>query len=130
MANKHESIYEHLSSITGLKFKAHLKGTDIQFKDLYKMHNLTSGIEDYLVLIEGSKSFRFTNLDGFIDEMIFLVKDLIGELNNEFRELNRRQENDAIVDEVAMFERHEYIGYTGERLLKLLNVLREKRKNQ
>lgn len=57
MANKHENIYEHLSIITRLKFKAHLKGTDIQFKDIYKMHNLTSGIEDYLLLSKATSLF-------------------------------------------------------------------------
>lgn len=34
-SNRHEAIYEHLTTMVGFKFKAHLKGTDIVFKDLF-----------------------------------------------------------------------------------------------
>lgn len=121
----HEAIYEKLVPVVGFKFKANLKGTDIIFKNFYKMHNIVTGIEDYLLVIEGKKTIRFSSQQDFITGFVIIIKDNINELNIEYRELNHRQQNDAIIDENEMFNRHEYIGYTGERLIKFLNVLRE-----
>ncbi len=121
----HEAIYEKLVPVVGFKFKAHLKGTDINFKNFYKMHNILTGVEDYLLVIEGKKTIRFSSQQDFIDGFISVIKERINDLNIEYRELNHRQQNDAIIDENEMFNRHEYIGYTGERLIKFLNVLRE-----
>ena len=121
----HEAIYEKLVPVVGFKFKAHLKGTDIIFKNFYKMHNIVTGIEDYLLVFEGKKSIRFCSQEDFIEGLISVIKDRINDLNIEYKELNYRQQNDAIIDENEMFNRHEYIGYTGERLIKFLNVLRE-----
>lgn len=126
----HEAIYEKLVPIVGFKFKAHLKGTDIIFKNFYKMHNILTNVEDYLLVIEGKKSIRFSSQRDFIDGFISIIKENINELNIEYRELNHRQQNDAIIDENEMFNRHEYIGYTGERIIKFLNVLREMQKKE
>ena len=121
----HDAIYERLVSVVGFKFKTQLKGTDIIFKNFYKMHNILTGVEDYLLVIEGKKTIRFSSQQDFIDGFISVIKERINDLNIEYRELNHRQQNDAIIDENEMFNRHEYIGYTGERLIKFLNVLRE-----
>ncbi len=126
----HEAIYEKLVSVVGFKFKTQLKGTDIIFKNFYKMHNILTGVEDYLLIIEGQKTIRFSSQQDFINSFITVIKDTINDLNIEFRELNHRQQNDAIIDENEMYNRHEYIGYTGERLIKFLNVLREKLKKE
>lgn len=126
----HEAIYIKLVPIVGFKFKTQLKGTDINFKNFYKMHNILTGVEDYLLVIECKRTIRFSSQQDFINGFITVIKDIINDLNIEFRELKHRQQNDAIIDENEMYNRHEYIGYTGERLIKFLNVLREKLKKE
>ncbi|MEE1896985.1 hypothetical protein V1389_01470 [Flavobacterium rakeshii] len=127
---EHEAIYEKLVPVVGFKFKTHLKGTDIIFKSFYKMHNILTDVEDYLLVIEGQKTIRFSSQEDFIRGFISVIKECVNDLNIEYRELNHRQQHDAIIDENEMFNRQEYIGYTGERLIKFLNVLREKLKKE
>jgi hypothetical protein len=129
-AGNHDAIYDKLVTILRFKFKTPLKGTDITFKNLYKMLNLVSNVEDYLVVIEGQKSICFSDGPGFIQQLILIVKGQVDELNNEYKELQLRQQNDVLIDEYEIFNRHEYIGYTGERLLKLLAFLREQLKKE
>lgn len=57
--------------------------------------------------------------------MIFIIKSNIIDLNIEYRELQKRSQNDAIIDKNEMFMRHEHIGYCGNRLSKFLNKMQE-----
>ena len=44
--------------------------------------------------------------------------------------LQKRSQNDAIIDENEMFMRHEHIGYCGDRLSKFLNKMQEFLENE
>ncbi len=121
----HEKIYEKLISILNVKFKVQQKGTEIYFKNFYIMKNLISDEEDYLLILNEKKSIRFINKKEFYDGMIFIIKSNINDLNIEYRELQKRSQNDAIIDENEMFMRHEHIGYCGDRLSKFLNKMRK-----
>lgn len=121
----HEKIYEKLISILNVKFKIQQKGTEIYFKNFYKMKNLISDEEDYLLILNGKKSIRFVKKKEFYAGMIFIIKSNIYDLNKKYKELQKRCQDDAIIDENEMFMRHEYIGYCGDRLSKFLNKMRE-----
>lgn len=120
----HEAIYQELVSLLGIKFKTALKGTDITFKHLYKIQDMITSHHDYLVTFEHPKAFRFSGLADFLSQMIDMVQNAIALLDDEFKSLQLRSQEDLILDEYEMFNRHEYIGYTGERLVKFLAVLR------
>jgi hypothetical protein len=109
----HEKIYEKLISILNVKFKIQQKGTEIYFKNFYKMKNLISDEEDYLLILNGKKSIRFVKKKEFYAGMIFIIKSNIYDLNKKYKELQKRCQDDAIIDENEMFMRHEYIGYCG-----------------
>lgn len=53
----HEKIYEKLISILNVKFKVQQKGTEIYFKNFYRMKNLISHKEDYLLILNEKKVF-------------------------------------------------------------------------
>lgn len=121
----HEKIYETLVSILGLKFKTQLKGTDIHFQNLYQMKNLITTEQDYLLIFDDRKTIRFSNKIDFLKQLISIVNLNINVLNEEFKELQQRERNDAIIDENEIFLQHEHIGYCGDRLSKLLNKLKD-----
>ena len=121
--NYGETTYRILSKIVGLNFKAHIKISGIELKRIYKMTNLESGEETYL-LVADNKSIRFKDKASFIQEFIMFLKANIVQFNEQFEEL-RRRETEAIVDSNAIYQEDEYIGYYGHNQLDLLNKMRE-----
>lgn len=124
-----QEIYEKLSKLINLNFKAQLKGSDICFKNFYKMENIINGEENYLLTFTNKKSIRFKDTWEFINEFIEYLISNIDDFNQQYRELRHREENDFLVDENAVFEEHEYLGYCGNKQLNLLYKMRDFKKD-
>ncbi|CAA0175779.1 conserved hypothetical protein [Tenacibaculum maritimum] len=120
-----EGVYERISQITGLKFKSQMKGSGIVFKQIFEMTDLISGKKNYLVFTN-QDSIWFTEKDEFIQKFINWIKKSIDQLNEDYREVLKMQEQ-AVVDDNWIFVENERIGYTGNKQLELLNKMRELR---
>ncbi len=119
----HDNIYDKLAVISGIKFKTQLKGTEIYFKEFYKVKDIISEEEEFLLIFDNDKSIRFsTNID-FINKFIQIIYQNKIELDIEYDQLQDMQKFNQIIDENHMFLRYEYIGYCGNRLLKLSDKL-------
>lgn len=57
------------------------------------------------------------------------LKSNIDDFNQQYRALKHREENDYLVDENAVFEEHEYLGYCGNKQLDLLYKMRDFKKS-
>lgn len=103
-----EEVYNILSDIVKLKFKAQIKGSGIELKKICKVIDLVSNEESYL-LLGNNFSLVFWDRADFIDEFIKLLRSNIARFSNEFEELNKRA-NETLADENAIYMEHEYIG--------------------
>ncbi|MCP9611371.1 hypothetical protein [Coprobacter tertius] len=119
-----EKVYTILSDLTGLKFKAQLKGSGIEFKSIYKMQNLVGGSESYLLFLDDT-SIWFRDRDGFINEFITFLAKSLEDLNARFEEINYRLARKPFADEYAIYEENEYIGVCGAKRQTLLQKMRE-----
>ena len=118
-----ENTYKILNKIIKINFKAQIKDSGIELKKLYKMTDLESGKEDYLLVTNGN-SIRFVDEPDFIQKFIMFLKSNIADFNQQYKDLRERA-NEAVVDETAIFMEDEYIGFCGNKQLTLLNKMRE-----
>ena len=121
----HDTIYEKLILILKVKFKTQLKGTEIYFKSFYLMKNIISNDEDFLLILNDKKSIRFSSNKEFYEEMIYLIKSNIDDLNLEFQQLQNSIQDDFTIDRNQIFLRHEDIGYCEVKLSKLLTKMEQ-----
>lgn len=124
-----EPVYRELSKLVKLNFKSQIKNSGLELKQMYKMTDLISDEEEYL-LITNDGQLRFTDQTGFINSFIILLKRNIQKFNEDFKELRRQESQDAIVDDYAIYAQDELIGHCGHKQLELLNKMREFRDNQ
>ncbi len=120
-----EPIYEIVSKLTGLKFKAQIKDSGVVFKSIFKMEDLTNGEVHYLLIIDES-SIRFSNSEQLISGLIIHIKKNIERLNEDYIVVNKRR-NDAIVDDTYIYLENERIAFCGEKQVKLIDKLRDLR---
>lgn len=118
-----EKIYEILSELTGLKFKAQIKDSGIEFKKIYRITDLETK-KEYYWLIVNTEQINFKNKAGFITEFKSLLKNNINEFDTRFEELQRTS-NDRWIDENQIFLEHEEIGHYGSKQSKLLKKMQE-----
>lgn len=121
----HEEVYEKLSSLLNIKFKAQLKGCPIEFYKILLVQNLITNNENYTVIFKNEKNWLiFKNKTEFIECFIEHIDIKIRELNQEFEELNKFERLSMVIkyDENEVYNRHEEIG---NGLFKL-NQLKEK----
>lgn len=121
--NYGEVVYEKVSEITNLKFKALIKDSGIEFKQIYQMTDLISQRQNYVIFTNEGSIF-FDNRDGFILAFIDWLKKSISQLNAEFEELQERSQQ-AFVDDNYIYLENERIGHNGNKQMKLLNKMRE-----
>ena len=119
-----ENVYNIVSDIVGLKFKAQIKGSGIALKGIYKILNLENQNEYYLLRINDT-SICFTNQEDFINEFISLLKINLEDLNSQYQDLNERRATEGFVDEYAIFLENEYIGVCGSKQETLLKKMRQ-----
>jgi len=118
-----EKIYEILSELTGLKFKAQIKDSGIEFKKIYRITDLETK-KEYYSLIVNTEQINFKNKAGFITVFKSLLENNINDFDSRFEELQRTS-NDRWIDENQIFLEHEEIGHYGSKQSKLLKKMQE-----
>lgn len=120
-----EDVYEKVSEITKLKFKSLIKDSGIEFRQIYKMTDLITQKQNYVIFTNANQIF-FDDRTEFIQAFIEWLKKSISQFNAEYEELVGRQ-NQAIVDENLIYLENERIGHNGNKQLKLLDKMRKLR---
>ncbi|KYG80920.1 hypothetical protein AWW67_08860 [Roseivirga seohaensis] len=118
-----EEIYEILSKLIGLKFKAQIKDSGIQLKKIYRITDLETRSEYYSIIID-NEHINFKSKAEFIKGFILLLEDNINEFHRRFEELQKTRKN-RWTDENQIFMEHDEIGYYSYKQSKLLNKMRE-----
>ena len=118
-----EKSYEILSELTGLKFKAQIKDSGIEFKKIYRITDLETK-KEYYSLIVNTEQINFKNKAGFITVFKSLLENNINDFDSRFEELQRTS-NDRWIDENQIFLEHEEIGHYGSKQSKLLKKMQE-----
>lgn len=118
-----EKTYAILSELIGLKFKAQIKDSGIEFKKIYRITNLETNAEYYSLIIN-SDQINFKNKSEFIKEFTSLLQNNINEFDRRFEELQKTS-NDRWIDENQIYMEHEEIGHFGSKQSKLLKKLKE-----
>ncbi len=116
-------IYEILSKLVGLKFKAQFNDCGIEFKGLYKITNLQTDNEYYSLITTDNDQINFMDTPEFLTEFIALLERNIQEFDRRFEELQKTS-NDRWVDENALYMEHEEIGHYGAKQSKLLDKMK------
>lgn len=118
-----EKTYEILSELIGLKFKAQIKDSGIEFKKVYKITDLQTN-EEYYSLLVNNEQINFKNKSEFLTEFISLLQNNINEFDRRFDELQKTS-NDRWIDENQIYLEHEEIGHFGYKQSKLLKKMKE-----
>jgi hypothetical protein len=121
----HDEIYEKLSSLFNIKFKAQLKDSPIVFDNFLHVKNLITENENYVIVFHNEKSvLKFRDKNEFLTNFIDYIETKINEFQEEFEELNRfeRMSMGIKYDENEVYMRHESIGHGQYKL----NQIREK----
>lgn len=96
-SEKRKSVYSILSKVLNLKFHTQLKESGIEFTSLYKMTNLVTGQENYLVYVNKTE-LRFVTTRDFIFHFSRLLVDNIKTLAARHKELINIQTNEFTDD--------------------------------
>ncbi len=121
--NYGENIYLILTKIVKLNFKAQIKDSGIELKNIYHMTDLESKVEYYLLITNG-ESIVFKGQSDFIKNFILYLESNLTDFDNQFEDLQKRA-NEFVTDENAIFIEHEYIGSCGYKQSKLLEKIRK-----
>lgn len=121
----HEEIYEKLSSLFNLKFKAQLKDSPIEFDNFLLVKNVILENENYVILFRKEKEIlKFRNRDEFLSSFISFIDIKINQFEEEFKDLQKFESMSMGIkyDENEVYMRHESIGHGTTKL----NQIREK----
>lgn len=121
----HEEIYEKLSSLFNLKFKAQLKDSPIEFDNFLMVKNVVLENENYVILFRKENDIlKFRNREEFITSFINFIDIKIKQFEEEFIELQKFESMSMGIkyDENEVYMRHESIGHGTIKL----NQIREK----
>ncbi|QDW20644.1 hypothetical protein [Flavobacterium sp. KBS0721] len=122
----HEEIYEKLSSLFNIKFKAQLQNSPIFFKNFLQIKNVVLGNENYVILFESEKEIlKFKDREEFINSFISFIDIKMSELNKEFEDLQNFEKMSMGIkyDENEVYMRHETIGHGTMKLDQIRNKL-------
>lgn len=125
-----EPVYKVLSQILGLNFKTQVKRSGVEFKTIYKLIDLVSGKEDYLLVLNDT-NIRFQSPESFIEEFILFLRNSIKEINQRIDAVHESLQQ-PFYDKKKAFEEDEYLGVCGSRQMTLLEKFyefRNKNKN-
>ncbi|MFA0960363.1 hypothetical protein AB9P05_01005 [Roseivirga sp. BDSF3-8] len=75
-------VYDKVSQLTGLNFKAQLKDSGIEFRKIYKMTDMLNEEISYL-LVTDKLGVVFKNRDEFLDKFILQLRSRLADLNQE-----------------------------------------------
>lgn len=122
----HEEIYEKLSSLFNIKFKAQLQNSPIFFKNFLQIKNVVRGNENFVILFESEKEIlKFKDREEFINSFISFIDIKMNELNKEFEDLQNfeRMSMGIKYDENEIYMHHETIGHGTMKLDQIRNKL-------
>jgi hypothetical protein len=94
---KRESVYSVLSKILKLKFHSELKECGIEFNNIYKMTNLVTGKENYLVYANETE-IKFVTSRDFVFHFTRFLTTNINALKVRYNELIAIQTNEFTDD--------------------------------
>lgn len=129
--NYGKEVYEELSKLVDIKFKAQIKDSGIELKKLLSIKDLITK-ENYYFLILDETSIKFKSCEDFIETFI---NYLVGNLESlEFKFNNLQEESKGrFVNKNIIFYENEYLGqcsYKQHILLKRMLTVKEKIKVQ
>jgi len=118
-----ETTYLILSKIVKLNFKAQIKNSGIEFRNIYRITDLESNFEYYSLITNGDP-INFKNQSDFIKEFILFLEKNITYFNNQFEQLQKTA-NDRFVDKNAVFTEHEHIGNCDYKQSQILKKMKQ-----
>jgi|APLak6261672720_1056091.scaffolds.fasta_scaffold05982_1 hypothetical protein len=124
---KAESVYSLLSKIVNLKFYSELKDSGIEFERIYRMTNLSTGKENYLIVVNNVE-IRFVTQRDFIHHFSNFLTHNIVVLNKRYNELTSIVINDY-TDDVALEMKYKEIDCFRFKQTELLGKLNQYWKN-
>jgi hypothetical protein len=123
MENRKQSAYTILSKIVKLKFYHELEGSGIELEDIYKVTNLQTGKDFYLLEIN-KRQIRFVTRYDFVVHFCNFLKNNIEYYESQYKKLISRKP-DEFSDEIAIEFEYKTIDYCKtkqERLLKMMKA--------
>lgn len=125
----HEDIYEQISSLFKIKFKAQLRGSPIEFYNFLFLKNMLIKDEYFVLVFSGNKELiKFTDREDFILKFTEYIQKKINELEDDFKELSNFESTSRSIgmqyDENQVFIRHEEIGHGIHKLTLLESKLK------
>jgi hypothetical protein len=108
---KRKSTYGILSEILKLKFHTELKNSGIEFTNIYKMINLETGRENYLLQFNDTE-LKFVTTRDFVLHFSRYLQNNIEKLKIQFDSLNNIQfDDDGYIDEVAIEMKYKEVDF-------------------
>lgn len=120
---KQESTYSVLSKIIKLKFYDQFKECGIEFNNIYKMTNLVSGKENYLIYINEIELKFVTNKD-FVYHFARFLTNNIQSLNESYNEIIKIKTNE-FTDDIGIEMSYKLKEYQIMKQKELLNKMNE-----
>ncbi|MDN4028692.1 hypothetical protein [Chryseobacterium gambrini] len=124
MLKKTESTYAVLSKILKLKFGKQLKDSGVEFNHIYKMINLETSKENYLLYINNDTEIKFITSRDFICHFIRFLSSNLEKLNKRYEYLINL-ESDEFSDEISIEREYKEIDYYIYKQNELLNLFIE-----
>lgn len=118
---KRESVYSILSKILKLKFHIELKDSGISFNQIYKMLNLETGKECYLLQLNASE-IRFVTTRDFVIHFSIYLQNNIEKLVKEYNRLINIEHNDY-TDDIAIEMKYKELDFQKMKQSELLDKM-------
>lgn len=118
---KRESVYSILSKILKLKFHIELKDSGISFNQIYKMLNLETGKECYLLQLNESE-IRFVTTRDFVIHFSIYLQNNIEKLVKEYNRLINIEHNDY-TDDIAIEMKYKELDFQKMKQSELLDKM-------
>lgn len=129
--NYGKEVYEELSKLVGIKFKAQIKDSGIELKKLLSIKDLITK-ENYYYLILDETSIKFKSCEDFIETFISYLDRNLKSLELRFNNLQGESKG-RFVNKNTVFYENEYLGkfsYKQGILLKRMLTEKERTKVQ
>lgn len=117
---KRESVYNILSKILKLKFHIELKDSGISFNQIYKMLNLETGKECYLLQLNESE-IRFVTTRDFVIHFSIYLQNNIEKLVKYNRLINI--EHNDYTDDIAIDMKYKELDFQKMKQSELLDKM-------
>lgn len=120
--NGNQSTYTILSGIVKVKFYQELKGSGIELENIYKVTNLHTGKDFYLLEIN-KQQIRFVTRYDFVVHFCNFLKNNIEGYESRYKKLTSR-ELDEFSDKVGIEFEYKTIDYYKTKQIELLRIMK------